>query len=642
MISDFGVVGNGALLAKVRADGAMTEAYYPSIGFFRHLVQSQFGVRLRDRGQCLWFSVPDFQVEQRYLEDTNVLQTSYVRPGLKATLLDFVHPEQSAAVRILEVQNTGTLPLPLDLFHTDACSIADHKGEFGYNVAYFNRLANHVVRYRGHPWDKSVESNVVLLVSGLPAPDAFQCGVSYQDTGEGVDAFLDVQDGELQGNQYAAGDPTGTTTALLWKQSLAPGESTRVTVILVGGTSLFDAEDTLQAVERRDPDQLLGETVSYWRNWLAKGKRSLPNVHNPRLEELYLRSLLLLKLLQDRKYGAFIAAPTLEPDYRYCWPRDGVYLAWAMDRCGYHDEAHQFYRWCQRTQAHDGLWYQNHYTDGRRHWAGIQVDQVATVIWGMWEHFQLTGNREFLVDLWPTIRRAADYLIARTDPVVKLVYSEQDLWEETSGFLTYTNAASVAGLQSAAQAAREIGRESDAVRWRAAADSLCRHIQQLLVQDGYFVGELEASKPSRLRSDYLLDISNLALAVPFRVVPADCPEMLRTAQRLEEEVDYPISGVGRYASDLFVGGNPWSLSAIWLALYFAEIGQVQEVYRLINWCLQHAMLHDFLPEQSHKETGKPAGAAPLAWSHGWMLILLQRLGMLVRDISDVWQPTEAS
>ena len=65
-----------------------------------------------------------------------------------------------------------------------------------------------------------------------------------------------------------------------------------------------------------------------------------------------------------------IAAPTLDPDYRYCWPRDAVYLAWALDRCGYHEEARHFYRWCQRTQMDDGLWYQNHYTDGRRHWAG--------------------------------------------------------------------------------------------------------------------------------------------------------------------------------------------------------------------------------------------------------------------------------
>ena len=50
---------------------------------------------------------------------------------------------------------------------------------------------------------------MVWLVSGLPQPDSYQCGVSYQEVGEGVDAFVDVRDGELQENGYAFGDPTG-------------------------------------------------------------------------------------------------------------------------------------------------------------------------------------------------------------------------------------------------------------------------------------------------------------------------------------------------------------------------------------------------------------------------------------------------
>jgi oligosaccharide amylase len=642
MSSDFGVIGNGEMLAKVRADGAMTEAFYPSIGFFRHLVQSQFGLHYRETGECVWLAPPEFQVEQRYLEDTNVLQTSYLRPELWARVVDFVHPDLPGAIRTLEVQNTSDEPITLDLFHTEASSVADHKGEFGYNVAYYNRLDNHVVRYRGHPWDKAIEAQVVWLISGLPQPDTYQCGVSYQGEGDALDAFLDVRDGNLQENRYAFGDPTGATSALMWHRRLEPQATCSVTVMFVAGMTLFEAEDTLTALEARPPAQLLGEAVTYWRGWLETGKRSLPVLHDARLEELYLRSILLLKLLQDRKFGSLIAAPTLSPDYRYCWPRDAVYLAWALDRCGYHEEARKFYRWCKRTQMHDGLWYQNHYTDGRRHWAGIQVDQVASVIWGAWQHFDLTRDRSFLVEMWPTLQRAANYLIARTDPKVKLVYSEQDLWEETGGFLTYTNASAVAGFQAAANAAREVGQETEAARWRAAADNLKRAVYDKLVQNGYFVGEVNPTQRFHMRKDYLLDISNIGLAVPFRVVPPDCPEMVRTVQRLEEAVDYPIEGVGRYPSDLFVGGNPWSLSAIWLGLYFAETGQVNEVYRHLNWCLKHAMLHDLIPEQSDKHTGAPASAAPLAWSHAWLIILLQDLGRLIRDVPDGWTPHHES
>jgi hypothetical protein len=166
MSSDFGVIGNGEMLAKVRADGALTEAFYPSIGFFRHLVQSQFGIHFRETGECAWLAPPEFQVEQRYLEDTNVLQTSYLRPEVRARVVDFVHPDLPGAIRTLEVQNLSEEPITLDLFHTEASSVADHKGEFGYNVAYYNRLDNHVVRYRGHPWDKAIEAQVVWLISG--------------------------------------------------------------------------------------------------------------------------------------------------------------------------------------------------------------------------------------------------------------------------------------------------------------------------------------------------------------------------------------------------------------------------------------------------------------------------------------------
>jgi GH15 family glucan-1,4-alpha-glucosidase len=231
--------------------------------------------------------------------------------------------------------------------------------------------------------------------------------------------------------------------------------------------------------------------------------------------------------------------------------------------------------------------------------------------------------------MWPTVQRAADYLNAHIEGGVRLIASEQDLWEETGGYLTYTNASAAAGLQSAALWALEVGRENHAARWRKGALTLRREIQNTLCQEGFYVGEKNPRRTFPMREDYLLDISNLGLSFPFRVIPPDRPEMAETARRLEAAMQYPISGVGRYASDLFVGGNPWSLSAIWLALYYAEAGQVQEVQRHLAWCLKYAMLHDFLPEQSNKHTGAPASAAPLAWSHAWMIVVLQRLGRLV-------------
>ncbi len=162
--------------------------------------------------------------------------------------------------------------------------------------------------------------------------------------------------------------------------------------------------------------------------------------------------------------------------------------------------------------------------------------------------------------------------------------------------------------------------------WPPAIRDLERAIKRKFRQGGIFVGELNPYEPCGVRQDYVLDISNLGLCVPFAVLPPDDPVMARTAELIEQSCDYAIGGVGRYASDLFVGGNPWSLSALWMGMYHAAAGNEKRARYYLDWCLQHATRHDFLPEQNDKRTGEPASAVPLGWSHAWAIVLLRMLG----------------
>jgi glucoamylase len=254
------------------------------------------------------------------------------------------------------------------------------------------------------------------------------------------------------------------------------------------------------------------------------------------------------------------------------------------------------------------------------------VDQVGSILWGIWKRYEATGERDFLREMWPTITRAALYVLSRIEPEIGLVYSEQDLWEETGGYLLYTNACCLAGLKAAAAAARELGETDEAAMWPPAIRDLERAIHRQFVQQGIFVGELNPYDPYGVRQDYVLDISNLGLAVPFEVVSPNDPVMVKTVSLIEQSCDYAIGGIGRYASDLFVGGNPWSLSALWMGMYLAAAGQKERAREYLDWCLRHAACHDFLPEQSDKRTGEPASAVPLGWSHAWAIVLLQMLG----------------
>ena len=42
--------------------------------------------------------------------------------------------------------------------------------------------------------------------------------------------------------------------------------------------------------------------------------------------------------------GAYVACPNFD-QYRYCWLRDGSFIAYAMDRSGAHQSARSFYKW---------------------------------------------------------------------------------------------------------------------------------------------------------------------------------------------------------------------------------------------------------------------------------------------------------
>ena len=105
MSSGFGLIGNGRVLARIQADGALADAFFPSIGFYHHIIQSQFGLRERNTGSILWLSSRDFESRQQYIEDTNVLQTHFTRDTLHFLLTDFVHPPSGAMVRMLEIRN---------------------------------------------------------------------------------------------------------------------------------------------------------------------------------------------------------------------------------------------------------------------------------------------------------------------------------------------------------------------------------------------------------------------------------------------------------------------------------------------------------------------------------------------------------
>src|SRR5690554_3504704 len=121
--------------------------------------------------------------------------------------------------------------------------------------------------------------------------------------------------------------------------------------------------------------------------------------------------------------GAFVASPNFS-NYRFCWLRDGTFIAYALDLTGEHEAARRFYHWVnQRLQAqtrkielldakiqaqqelsyHDFL--PTRYTlEGAEHeddWPNFQLDGYGAWLWGLVEHLRLTGDQWLLDEFAP-------------------------------------------------------------------------------------------------------------------------------------------------------------------------------------------------------------------------------------------------
>jgi len=160
---------------------------------------------------------------------------------------------------------------------------------------------------------------------------------------------------------------------------------------------------------------------------------------------------------EDKTYsGAFIASASIpwgnakgDDDlggYHLVWTRDMIQSATAMLACGRVDTARRALVYLACTQRPDGSFAQNFWIDGTPYWTGIQLDEVAFPIMLAWRLWKVDGLGEF--DVFPFVENAAAFLV-HFAPV-----TQQERWEETSGYSPSTLATVIAALVCAADIAR--------------------------------------------------------------------------------------------------------------------------------------------------------------------------------------------
>ncbi len=391
--------------------------------------------------------------------------------------------------------------------------------------------------------------------------------------------------------------------------------------------------------------------------------------------DLYRTSTMVMRVHQAKRFlGGIIASLSIPwgfskgdndlGGYHLLWPRDLVETAVGLLAADAKSDALLALDYLRAIQEEDGHWPQNAWLDGTPYWTAVQMDETALPILlvdQLWRGGNISD--EELLATWPTVRRAAGYLV-RNGPV-----TQQDRWEEDPGYAPFTLAAEIAALLAAADVADQAGEPAIALYLRDTADTWNDCVERWsyvqdtdltaeLSVDGYYVriAPPEASEGASPRDGfvpiknrppgeglgqaaYLVSPDALAL-VRFGLRAPDDPRILNTLKVIDAvlKVETPYGpawrryngdGYGEHADGKpFDGtgvGRAWPLLVGERALYELAAGRRDEALRLLHTMESFASPGGMLPEQVWDSTdipqrglycGRPTGSAmPLVWTH---------------------------
>jgi glucoamylase len=612
------IIGNGEVLATLSARAEIERLFWPHIDWGQHLGEFRLGVV--GAGGTQWLDEPPFDHKQRYLDDTTVVETTAVNGNTTVTITDFVLHDLPVLVRTIDV---GIDPQRLVIYLRPEIEESAR-----YGGAYVDGATGHLVFYR----------RGTALAVGVTAPSAARTG--RVEPGRPSPALTNARQGELGHGNVEFGSVDGAITADF---------TDRISCLVAFGVSPDDALATLSKAFDSVKGDALASRCIHDENVVASANG--PGVELPGMRRLYRRSLHVFELLTDRRSGGVIAAPEMDGDFRrsggygFVWGRDMTFSVLAFLAAGRTDMATHGLRWLAKTQSPEGLWLHRHWTDGALapSWGLHQIDETGSALFAYEAVWRELEDESLDTHLWPSARRAADFLLAFRDEETGLTRPSVDLWEERYGKHAYSAAAVCAGLRAAAA----IAARHDPTRsagYATAATGLASAIETELWDDHIecYLRSAERSTDDRqtpaLRYPAEMansasngngsglerrpDASLLGLAWPFGVIGANSPRMHKLAEVLRDKLLMPDGGLRRYDGDTYAGGNAWILTTLWLGLWSRQSGDDDDYLRTLNYAMERQTAVGLLPEQSGPD-GAPSWVVPLTWSHA-MLVLAAR------------------
>jgi len=443
------------------ADGIVTEIYYPRVDL----------ANSRDLQFLLAGPAPEDFYEERRDTDATIAQADP-----RALLWDVTTKERQGRFQIHKrvLTDPSRPALVMRVTITAGDGAAAPRGLTPYVL-----FAPHVADRGGENTARvlQVAGRTVLVAHRHDTYCALACSNPFQAASVG---FVGASDGwtDLLSHRRLTWAYTTAVSGNVALTAQLGGDVAKPFSLAIGfGQTATDAVANAVAAADADFAQLETDYVAPWHRYCA-GLLDLSRASHDGGRQYYL-SAMVVRAHEDRENaGALIASLAIpwgdaqgdgnRAGYHLVWPRDLYHAATARLAAGDAAGALQTLHYLERTQREDGSWPQNFWVFGEPYWHGLQLDEIAFPILLAW---QLRRADALDWNPYPSLIAPAAHRIARVGPV-----TQQERWEENSGYSPSTLAASIAALVCAAEFAHADRDPQEERYFLEVADYWARHL----------------------------------------------------------------------------------------------------------------------------------------------------------------------
>jgi GH15 family glucan-1,4-alpha-glucosidase len=543
----YGIVGNGETCAFISIFSSLDWLCLPGFDsptMFARALDSVNGGSITLSREQAGTSTPFERGEQRYLEDTNLLETASRVGADTVRAIDFMPFGKHKLWRILGVSGPDNFKLVLDV---------DPRPNYN----------------RSKPTINILDNGLMICSPG----QALMITCSEKATVRRKSITFDVQ-------------PPMTIPLLL----------------TYGSTP----EEARKAAANSNYEREYQADLKLWRNYTACAFPVFDL--SPRMHYYYMRSLLVLKLLMYDKSGAILAAPTTSfPeivgedknwDYRFCWVRDGAYSAEALALAGLFGDSRQIIDFLLSIVQPGGKPYPYPLVSIYGDLTGTEEEEIDTlagfgnsrpvrignkavgqkqndlegeVIHAIYTLNKYSGCGGYVEEHFPDIERIVDYVAGH--------WREKDagIWEFRRPYMDYVHSKTMcwAALEYGARLATLVGKRHLTSKWGLEADK----VKVDIVKNGWS----EKRKCfKRAYEDDAYDASVLAIPL-MNMLPIDDPMVRMTIKSITDNL-----GTGGLLKRFAEEPNAFMLSSLWLAQVLMKRGKTVNAMDIINRAARYA------------------------------------------------------